>query len=181
MAKELAIKNPADEKERELFYKEVVNVMSQYNKIIKKPEKKLKNGFRSSLIAGVICIFVCAVLFAYLFLFVHDKGYTVLFSVGGGIYFLFAITYFYAFFTRKKLLNSLLAQPPGSQFIIDENGVELTKNSNTVKLSWDNIAFVRKYDKAVCFVGDSSTRFVISVYAGYFDEIKDEIKGKLYE
>ncbi|MBR4451744.1 MAG: hypothetical protein IKS39_07915 [Clostridia bacterium] len=181
MSKQLKIKPIADEGERVLFYKEVVSVLSYYNRIIKNPEKKLKDSIRISAVYGAVSAVVLVMLVILYSVWNGSQVIKVTAAVLGGMYLLLLIAFVYAYYTRKKLLKSFLSEPRESTFTIDDTGVELKNNANTVRLSWENIAFVRKYDRAVCFFGDSNTRFVISVYEQYYDEIKDEIKAKIYE
>ena len=47
------------------------------------------------------------------------------------------------------------------------------KTKGTVRLAWDNVAFVRKFDESVCFFSKETTRIVIGVTKEHEKELFD--------
>ena len=45
--------------------------------------------------------------------------------------------------------------------------------AQAVRLAWDNVAFVRKFEEAICFFSKEVTRIVIAVPAEHEQEIYD--------
>ena len=78
---------------------------------------------------------------------------------------------------KSSMVKRLLADERTSVLTLDESGVELTKDGgNTVRLAWDNVAFVRSFDESVCFLAKDTAGFVIGVNGSHRQEILDYLK-----
>jgi hypothetical protein len=74
----------------------------------------------------------------------------------------------------RKQVRNYLAEGGSSVLTLDKNGVEIGKErSQTVRLAWDNVAFVRKFSESVCFFSKEATRVVIAVPSEHEQEICD--------
>ena len=79
--------------------------------------------------------------------------------------------------SMNSMVKKLLADERTSVLTLDENGVELDKGgSNTVRLAWDGVAFVRAFDESVCFFARDMAGFVIGVNGRHRQEILDYLK-----
>ena len=156
------------EKGSEAFYREVVNITSQYRFILKNHHHKLKDyfkQFRILLILGAAAM-VILILMA-IFWDVNPFDYAIIAVLG--IEVVLCVGYLYAL---NKMLKAMLADSRTSVLTLDDTGVELNKDgSQIVKLGWDNIAVVRVYQESLTFVPGDRTRIVISVAKKYAGEI----------
>ncbi len=67
-----------------------------------------------------------------------------------------------------KMLKSFLQDDRHSVITLDVQGVELEKEgSQTVRLAWSNVGFVRLFSHAFCFFPADSSGFLISVDRRY--------------
>ena len=136
----------------ESFYREVVSVIAQYQNLLKEPSKKYKDVFKTYRNMG-LCL---AALFVLMLIIGITSGFSALTIVA------------------LVVLKNYLAEGGDSVLTLDENGVEIGKeNSQTVRLAWDNVAFVRKFEEAICFFSKEVTRIVIAVPAEHEQEIYD--------
>jgi|GEM_PF-1022365 len=150
------------------FYKETVNVVTQYRYLIKKPRRRLRDYFRQLLYAGLLC---CALL-ALLAVLTAAAGPDALANAAMGVMVFCAVLCFAFLFNMKKLLRRMLADERPSVLTLDENGVELRKGSSqTVRIGWSNVAFVRVFKESVCFFSSDPSGFVISVTRRYDERI----------
>ena len=80
-------------------------------------------------------------------------------------------------FSMTKYRNAIIDEQRISILTIDESGVEITKEGvQTVKVTWENVAFIRLFRSALCFFPKNLTSFVISVDMDYSEQIIHEIK-----
>ena len=156
------------EKGSEAFYREVVNITSQYRFILKNHHHKLKDyfkQFRILLILGAAAM-VILILMA-IFWDVNPFDYAIIAVLG--IEVVLCVGYLYAL---NKMLKAMLADSRTSVLTLDDTGVELNKDgSQIVKLGWDNIAVVRVYQESLTFVPGDRTGILISVAKKYAGEI----------
>ena len=156
------------EKGSEAFYREVVNIISQYRFILKNHHHKLKDyfkQFRILLILGAAAL-VILILMA-VFWGVKQLDYAIMAALG--IEVAMCVEYLYVL---NKMLKSMLADSRTAVLSLDDSGAELSKaGSQIVKLGWDNIAVVRVYHESITFVSGDRTGIVISAAKKYADEI----------
>ena len=156
------------EKGSEAFYREVVNITTQYRFILKNHHYKLKDYFKQFkvlLILGIV-FFVLLLLMA-IFWGIDPWGCAVIAALG--IIDAMCAVYLHLL---NKMLKAMLADSRTSILSFDDTGVELNKGgSQIVKLGWDNIAVVRVYQESLSFVSGDRTGFVISAAKKYAGEI----------
>ncbi len=164
-----------NEKGSEAFYREVVNITSQYRFILKNHHYKLKDyfkQFRILLILGAAA-FVILILMA-VFWDVNPFDYAIIAALG--IEMVLCAGYLYAL---NKMLKAMLADTRTSVLTLDDTGVELNKGgSQIVKLGWDNIAVVRVYQESLTFIPGDHTGIVISAAKKYASEILAWLREK---
>ncbi len=163
------------EKGSAAFYQETVNVLSQYRALIKKPERKLKDRFktfRSQLILSIVLL----VLLALMAIFWGGDG------LMWGVMILLAFNIFLCsayLLSMNKMRKSFMQDERSSLLTLDEEGVELNKEgAQVLRMSWQNLAFVRVFREALCFVGREPSAFVISVERRHEDAILAYLKEK---
>ena len=77
----------------------------------------------------------------------------------------------------NKVVESMLNGPHDSIFTVDEEGVELEKvGSQLVRMSWNNVAFVRVFDESVCFFSKDVRGFVLALTKKYEKQVLDYIR-----
>lgn len=156
------------EKGSETFYRETVNVISQYRALSKRPEGKIKDNFKLLQSYVIICVVMLVILAAMAL----TRGADGMMIVGMSLLAVAAVFSAMYLANLKSLLKALTEAPSDSVLTLDEDGVELDKRgSQVVHLSWDNILFVRVFRESVCFLAKDSTGFVISVDRKYESEI----------
>ena len=156
------------ERGSESFYRELVNIMSQYRKILQKPEGKLLDMFKvvKTYIGIAIAFLVLLVLMAIFW------GGDLLTYVA--IFMMVAIIAYsiYLLYNLNALYKTYMNDSGDSILTLDEDGIELDKeNSTKVRLSWDKIAFARVYNESITFIPKNITTYIICITRKYEDEI----------
>lgn len=156
------------------FYKEVVNVLTQYRQLLYKPEDKLRNNFTRYIFLAAAMAFLC-------FLSLYG-GITGSFDVMKILTAVFAgvatVATLVNLFRMNKMVNGYIADDRPSVVTLDENGVEIEKTgSQAIRLAWDNVAFVRSFIESTCFFSKDLSGIVLSVTNDHRKEIMDYIKS----
>jgi hypothetical protein len=162
------------EKGTRAFYKEVVNVMTQYRQLLYKPEDMLKNSFTryTMLAAAMALIFLMSLYGGIRGSFSAMSILTIAFS---GIA---AVATCAILIRLNRMVNAYLADDRQSVVTLDENGVEIAKTgAQAVRLAWDNVAFVRTFVESTCFFSKDLSGIVLAVDNDYRKEIMDYIKN----
>ena len=161
------------EKGTRQFYKEVVNVTTQYRQLLYRPEDKLKDNFRHNifLIAAMAALFIISLIGCINGSF---NTMSILIMVLAAL----ALAATAIVLVRmNKMVDGYLADDRPSAVTIDENGVELEKTgSQAVRLAWDNVAFVRSFTESTCFFSKDLSGIVLAVTNDHKKELLDYIK-----
>lgn len=162
------------EKGSRQFYKEFVNVLTQYRQLLYRPQDKLKDNFKRYAFLTIAMVLICA-----MSLYGGITGsFTVtkiLTAVFGGVA---AAATVVILFRMNKLVDGYLADDRPSVVTLDDNGVEIEKiGSQAVRLAWDNVAFVRSFIESTCFFSKDLSGTVLSVNNKHKKEIMDYIKN----
>ena len=161
------------EKGTRAFYKEVVNVVSQYRQLLYKPEDKLKDNFKKNIfmIAAMGLIFL-------MFLYGGIKGsFSTMMILAMAFAAMAAVATALVQSRMNKMVDGYLADDRPSLVTIDENGIELEKTgSQAVRLAWDNVAFVRVFAESTSFFSKDLSGIVLSVTNEHKKELLDYIK-----
>ncbi len=161
------------EKGTRQFYKEVVNIMTQYRQLLYRPEDKLKDNFTRYIVltAAMVLLFAMNVYGGITGSFNATKILVAVFSAVAAAATLMVL------FRMMKTVNGFLADDRPSVVTLDENGVGIEKTgSQAVRLAWDNVAFVRTFAESTTFFSKDLSGIVLSVMNTYRKEIQDYIK-----
>lgn len=157
------------ERGSEAFYTEAVNVMTQFKDIIRDHDHKLKDNlgqFKWLMIAS-------GGLFAALVAMTAFWGAGTLSIIGliiSGISTVLCALYLININRYKK---TMMADTRTAVLTMDENGVELSKDgAPAVRISWDKVELVKRYDESLNFIASEQAATVISIYRQYEDEIQ---------
>ncbi|MBR5641000.1 MAG: hypothetical protein IKW92_02570 [Firmicutes bacterium] len=157
-----------DHKGSEAFYTEVVNVVAQFRGLLKKPERKVENLFKTYNLLAIACAVMFVLLGAMAIFWGADSMTNVLMVLMAVLFVMLMIF----LSTLKKLRKSMMEDNRTSVVTIDENGVELNKeDSQVVKLAWDNVAFVRDFGESIGFLSKDVSGLVISIESKWKDEV----------
>ena len=150
------------------FYKEVVSVMAQYPQLIRKPQMKYRDAFKSYSTIG-ICM---GILFGMqLWLGLIDKFDALKVTAMAVVACAALVAFLYDRIMMKQVRGFIEDDRP-SVVTLDEMGVEINKgDSQIVRLAWENIAFVRTFRESVCFFSKDSSRIVLAVTKEHESEI----------
>ena len=163
-----------NEKGSKAFYKEVVNVLSQYAMFLSKPEADLPNAFGSNLRQALL---MTAMFIIMLLIGLRNRFSTVIIIclVASGLAAILTLVYLQR---MNRQVNNFLADDRKSVVTLDESGVELDKEgSQIVRLGWDNVALVRAFKESVCFFANDTSGVVIAVNGKYKQVIFDYLKN----
>ena len=162
------------EKGTKQFYKEVVNIVTQYRQLLYAPGNKLKDQFGHY-------IFMAAAMAAFFVLSLYGGIHgsftvmTILIMAFSAMALVVTVIYL---FRLKKMLDGYLADDRPSIVTLDENGVEIEKTgSQAVRLAWDNVAFVRVFNESTSFFSKDLSGIVLSVTNDHKKEILDYLKN----
>ena len=156
------------EKGSKEYCKEVVNTMSQYKKLITRPDAELKDHFKSYPIwTGIMASLFTIWLFHGIF-----NGFNVWIGVVLVITGLAFILLIANQINMNKMVNAYLNDDRTSTVTLDEKGVELNKGgSQVIRVGWNDVTVVRSFKESVCFLAKNVTGFVIAVTNRYNDDI----------
>ena len=156
------------EKGSKEYCKEVVNTMSQYKKLITRPDAELKDHFKSYPIwTGIMASLFTIWLFHGIF-----NGFNVWIGVVLVITGLALILLIANQINMNKMVNAYLNDDRTSTVTLDEKGVELNKGgSQVIRVGWNDVTVVRSFKESVCFLAKNVTGFVIAVTNRYNDDI----------
>lgn len=149
-----------DHKGSDAFYTETVNVIAQYRRLLKKPERKIENLFQTYRLLGIACVVMFFLMLAITVAWGSDTTMKVLMSL---MAVLFALETVYLS-AMNKTKKRMMEDARSSVLTLDENGVELNKeDSQVVRLAWDNVAFVRVFAESIGFVSRDASGLIIFV------------------
>ena len=157
------------------FYREVISVMASYRTILKNHQHKVKNYFRQY---KILMILEAVMFLALLLMQIFWGGGTFEIIVMVAL----AVTLVLCgaqLMAMNRLLKSFLADERTSVLTLDDNGVELRKEtSQVVRIGWENLAVIKVLQESLNFVSADQTGIVIGVDARYKDEILTWMKEK---
>ncbi|MBQ6438918.1 MAG: hypothetical protein IJJ06_02110 [Mogibacterium sp.] len=162
------------EKGTRQFYKEVVNVLTQYRQLLYRPEDKLKDNFTRYIFLTAAMVLIC-LMSIYGGITGSFNAMKILTAVFAGVASVATIA---ILLRMKKMVDGYLEDDRPSVVTLDENGVEIEKTgAQAVRLAWDNVAFVRSFVESTCFFSKDLSGIVLSVTNDYRKEIMEYIKS----
>ena len=154
-------------------YKEVVNIGMQYRALLRNPRARLSDNFKSyrNYLIMLLCLLAINI-------FTGIRGgfgtITIVALVIVSVAALFTAVVLIRMYTQ---LRGYLADERTSTVILDKKGIELDKeDTQSVRLAWDRIAFVRVFNESTCFLAEDTPGLFISVANTYKKKIFDYIK-----
>ena len=162
------------EKGSRQFYKEFVNVLTQYRQLLYRPQDKLKDNFSRYLFltAAMVILFLMNLYGGITGSFNATKILVIVFSAAA------AAATVVIYFRMIKMVDGYLEDDRPSVVTLDENGVEIEKvGSEAIRLAWDNVAFVRSFIESTCFFSKDLSGIVLAVNNDYRKQIMEYIKS----
>lgn len=166
------------EKPSDLFYDEFLYITSNYKKVIKAPDTKVKL-LTKSITDNCIIIFIGLVFEIIFYVIAKDKMY--LYLAGILLFMLFIHAVYYV--SVKKRIKIFRESDYDSKIIVDNKGISLKKKDQNVSLTYDaiNMIVINKYS-IVVFPKDLSLVFLgipVDYKEDFIQAIKDNHKYKL--
>ena len=161
------------EKGSKEFYKEFVNILTQYRQLLYKPQDKLRNNYSKNIFLTVAMV---ALFGLSLYGGINDSFNVmkILVMVLSTVAVVFTIMYL---LRMNKAVNEYMNDDRPSVVTLDDNGVEIEKSgSQAIRLAWDNVAFVRVFNESTCFFSKDLNGIVLAVNNKYKNELLDYIK-----
>ena len=161
------------EKGSDAFYKEVVNVVTQYRRIIKNHAYKIKDCFkyyRNLLIACVVVL----VLLGLSMIFWGTKTLDIILAVT-----LLCEAVMCGCYLRNlnRYYKTIKEDQRTSVVTFDENGVELNKSdAQVLRIGWSSVAVVRSLPESVDIISGDMMGAVIAVNKDYREQILNWLK-----
>ena len=152
------------EKGSRQFYKEVVNILTQYRQLLYRPEDKLRDNFTRYILLTIAMVLICA-MSIYGGINSSFNAMKILTAVFAGVA---AAATAVILVRMNKTVDDYLADDRPSVVTLDENGVEIEKTgAQAVRLAWDNVAFVRTFVESTSFFSKDLSGIVLSVDNNY--------------
>lgn len=152
------------------FYSEVINVLMQYKKFIKNPEAPLTDNFRlfRTVVKAAAAAFAVIVVIGFI------VGWSSPILIGTAVCWVCAAMLIVNLRKMDKAVTDLVDDKRPAVVILDERGAALSKDGSLqIRMPWEHIAFVRAFDRSICFVPDEEIGIVIPLNKKYLDDIKD--------
>ena len=144
------------EKGSRQFYKEVVNILTQYRQLLYRPEDKLRDNFTRYILLTIAMALICA-MSIYGGINGSFNVMKILTAVFAGVA---AVATAVILVRMKKVVDGYLADDRPSVVTLDEN-----------------VAFVRTFVESTSFFSKDLSGVVLSVDNNYRKEIMDYIKS----
>ena len=152
------------------FYKEVVSVMAQYSQLIRKPQMKYRDVFKSY---RIICICMCILFGLQLWMGFLDE-FDALRITALAVVACAALVDFLYYHIMMKQVRGFLEDDRPSVVTLDEMGIEINKDdSQIVRLAWENVAFARTFSESICFFSKDNSRIILAVTTDHEQEINE--------
>ena len=166
---EKSMKIEVNETARGEFAEEVVNISFQYRQLLKQHDRRLKNTMKEYKVL-LIALSVMLVLYIVSMLtWMEPDGLSLALFV---VLAVLLITIVFLLRNLKKIYRGITDQKSGSVITLDENGAELNRhNAQVLRMSWDNIAFVRAFKESICFFSKEPNGMLILADIKYADTI----------
>lgn len=168
----------------EAAYREMVNASVSYKELINNPGKKVKDRFREL----KTYIAVCASLLLLLVIMGIMWGFETLSVAGITLMAVCIIISSYFLYHLNAFLKTIMEDKGQKVLIVDEDGIEVEKTgAQSVRLNWDNIAFMKVLKHTVVFIPkDQESRVMITAELKYRDPIlnfmkENDIETKIIE
>ena len=155
------------------FYKEIVNITTQYRQLLYRPNDKLKDNFKRyiALTAAMALLFLMNLYGGIRGSFTTMSALAMVFAGLAVIATILVLARMY------KTLNGLIADDHPAVLTLDENGVEIEKKGvQTLRMAWENVAFVRSFTESTCFFAKDLSGMVLAVNNAHRKEVMDYIK-----
>lgn len=157
----------------EAFYRDVVNVLGQHRRLLKKPEAKLHDQFRAlkrnAILCGVILALNLAMALAW--------GADTLTWVAAALMVVVLVLNTAFLIQYCRLLRGLMARDGTAVLTIDESGVELDRPGvQRAYLDWSTVAFVRVFERCLCFVPKEAGGLLVSVDHRYASQVLEALR-----
>ncbi len=156
------------------FYKEVVNVVTQYRQLLYRPADKLKDNFLRYIFLSLAMAFIFII-----FLLGCLRGSVSTMNVLAMVFAAVAAVTSLIYLSRiNRMVNEYLADDRPSVVTLDESGIEIAKTgAQAVRLDWDNVAFVRSFSESTCFFSGDLSGIVLAVINDYRKDLIDYIRS----
>lgn len=161
------------EKGTKEMYKEVVNIGMQYRGLMKRPGAVLNDNFKSyrNYLILLLCLLAINIITGV------RSGFSTIVIVALAIVSV-ATLFTAAVLIRMNLqVKNYLADERATTVTLDKKGVEMNKEgTQVVRLSWDNVAFVRAFKETTTFFAKDTQGLYFSVTNAYRKRILDHLK-----
>lgn len=142
----------------EAYYRELVSFSAQYRRVLKKPDCRIGDRFlRCLLFAGLGAVVIAV------FLLTPPLRQSPAFVAVAVVWGVLILAELLLFFTLRKNLRQMQKAYKPSSLTLDETGVTLQKEDNTVRTGWKDVAFVRVLSNGVFFVMAQPLNYILSV------------------
>ena len=156
------------EKGSDAFYREVVNIVMQYRRILKNHAYKIKDCFKYYRILLAVCA-VALVLLILSAVFLGPKTVDIVLIV----LVLFEIILCAVYLRNlNRYYKTIKEDPRTSVVTFDENGVELNKSdAQVLRIAWSSVAVVRSLPESVEIISGEMMGAVIAINKDYREQI----------
>lgn len=155
------------------YYREICNVMFEAKRYKKKPNKKYVNTVKRTKLLMIVMA-VAEVL--YIAMGVAWGFDPIMYGLIGILGFLIVL-YVFMYRSMMRYYRTLVAERGSSVFTLDEQGVELERiGAQTVRLAWDNIAFVRVFKNSMMFFSKAEPMVVIALDEAHMGPVIEYLK-----
>lgn len=156
------------------YYGEVLSVMSNYAKLVKNPNQKIR-----PLTAQAIILTVISLVFLVIFtiLYIQDQSYALYFYVVliFAVAFILGIIYYILINRRISKLKSIGGD---RKLIIEDDFVEMNVGDEKTRLEISQIKYVIINKYSISFLPQNNSLKLIAVSVDYKEEILKAIKDK---
>ena len=159
---------------REQFAEEAVNISVQFRRLLKQHDRKLRNMMKEYKVIMIVLSVLLILYITSMLTWMIPDGFTwaACIVLAFGI-----IIYYFAIRNLNRTYWGIMDQKRGSVITLDENGAELNRhNAQILRMSWDNIAFVRVFKESLCFFSKEANGMIILVDVKYADTIVSWLK-----
>ena len=152
---------------------EVVNVCLQVGKLLKKPERKLMEMFRASIIFSLVGIFL--VVLEVCDIMRGKAGPLDYLCLGVALVATIMLMNIYRIACKRR--KELLGRETKITLEFTEEGLGYEESDKKIKVTWDSFAFIRKFSRCICFMPKDMSGIIILVKNTYEGQIREYLQS----
>ena len=153
------------------YYDELLYVSSHYKKFLNNPNRKAKGEGQNTLVWTILA---AVILVIFLIMFFTTKSMTNLYVAG--LYMLILAYALYYLSIVNKRIDLMMNDGLNKTVEINDQYIEYEDGKQTLRIKWDEIAYVMIQKYSICFLPKSPTSLFVTISRLYEDQVLEAVQ-----